>query len=166
DSLLRFIRTARVEVFKAQDFFLPAPLYAAWAHQLRGDQTAAHTAFESARTFLDSVITQLPDDWRIHASRGLALAGLGHRDEALREAHWLQQSPLYREDAFDRPLLAEDRARILAQIGETDAALEEIEKLLSGPSLLSDHTLRLDPRWDPIREHPRFKALLARYAGD
>ncbi|MBI3112675.1 MAG: protein kinase [Ignavibacteriales bacterium] len=166
DSLLRFIRKTRVEVFEAQDFFLPASLYAAWAHQLRGDQTAAHISFESARTFLDSVITQLPDDWRIHASRGLALAGLGHRDEALREAHWLQQSPIYREDAFDRLLLAEDRARILAQIGETDAALEEIEKLLSGPSLLSDHTLRLDARWDPIREHPRFKALLAKYAGD
>jgi len=25
------------------------------------------------------------------------------------------------------------------------------------------HKLRLDPRWDPIREHPRFKALLAKY---
>jgi len=26
------------------------------------------------------------------------------------------------------------------------------------------HTLRLDPRWDPNREHPRFKALLVKYA--
>ena len=28
---------------------------------------------------------------------------------------------------------------------------------------LSVHTLRLDPRWDPIREHPRFQTLLAKY---
>ena len=99
----------------------------------------------------------------MHAARGLALAGLGRRDEALREARWLQQSVVYREDAFDGPNVAEDRARILAQAGEADAALDEIERLLAGPSWLSVHTLRLDPRWDPIRDHPRFKALLAKY---
>ena len=42
----------------------------------------------------------------------MALAGLGRRDEALREAEWLKQSIVYREDAFDGPLLAEDRARM------------------------------------------------------
>ena len=51
----------------------------------------------------------------------------------------------------------------LAQAGEVDAALDEIEELLAGPGFLSVHTLRLDPRWDPIREHPRFQALLAKY---
>jgi len=25
------------------------------------------------------------------------------------------------------------------------------------------HALRLDPRWDSIREHPRFRALLSKY---
>ena len=30
--------------------------------------------------------------------------------------------------------------------------------------MLIVHMLRLDPRWDPIREHPRFKALLVEYA--
>ncbi|MEK6768306.1 MAG: hypothetical protein AABY85_04875 [Gemmatimonadota bacterium] len=140
-------------------------MYAAWAHQLRGDGPAARAAFDSARVLLDSVMRELPDDWRVHAARGLALAGLGRRDEALREARWLQQSVVYREDAFDGPNVAEDRARILAQAGEADAALDEIERLLAGPSWLSVHTLRLDPRWDPIREHPRFRALLARYAG-
>jgi hypothetical protein len=38
-----------------------------------------------------------------------------------------------------------------------------IERLLEKPSFLSVHTLRLDPRWDPIRDHPRFKALLAKH---
>jgi serine/threonine-protein kinase len=57
----------------------------------------------------------------------------------------------------------EDRARILAQVGDAEAALDEIARLLAGPSWLSVHTLRLDPRWDPIRDHPRFKALLAEY---
>ena len=40
----------------------------------------------------------------------------------------------------------------------------EIGRLLSGPSWLSVHTLRLDPRQNPIRNHPRFRALLQKYA--
>ncbi len=144
-------------------FFLPTSLYAAWAHELRDDDVAAHAAFDSARLLLDSVLAALPEDWRVHAAQGLALAGLGRRQEALREARWLQQSVVYREDALSSRLVAEERARVLAQAGELDAALDEIEQLLAGPGFLSVHTLRLDPRWDQIREHPRFQALLAKY---
>ena len=100
----------------------------------------------------------------MHAARGLSLAGLGLRDEALREARWLERSKVCRDDAYLGPLVRQWRAMVLAQIGEADAALDEIERLLAGPSDLSVHTLRLDPRWDPIREHPRFKALLVKYA--
>jgi hypothetical protein len=39
----------------------------------------------------------------------------------------------------------------------------EIEQLLAGPVPAGVHTLRLDPRCDPIREHPLFQALLLRY---
>ena len=166
DSLLQILTTARVPVFEGTTFFLPTSLYAAWAHQLRGDRTAARAAFDSARVLLDSVIRELPDDWRVHAARGLALAGLGRRDEALREASWLQQSVVYREDALQGPQLAEERAQILAQAGDAEVALDEIERLLAGPSWLSVHTLRLDPRWDPIRDQPRFKALLKKYGFD
>jgi serine/threonine-protein kinase len=163
DSVLLVLTTGRVGEFENVYFVLPGSLHAAWAHQLRGDRPAARAAFDSARVLLDSLMEELPDDWRVHAAHGLALAGLGRRNEALREARWLRQSMVYREDAFFGPLLAEDRARILAQTGEAGAALDEIERLLSNPSFLSIHTLRLDPLWDPIRDHPRFKALLAKY---
>jgi len=163
DSVLRVLMTARVGVLEGYTFYLPTSLYAAWAHQLRGDRPAARAAFDSARVLLDSAVRELPDDWRVHAARGLALAGVGRHDEALREARWLQQSVVYREDAAEGPGLAEDRARILVQAGHVDAALDEIERLLAGPSWLSVHMLRIDPLWDPIRDHPRFKALLAKY---
>lgn len=55
-------------------------------------------------------------------------------------------------------------ARMLAGIGDVDAALDEIERLLAGPSDLSVHVLRLDPSWDLIRNDPRFQALLVKYA--
>jgi hypothetical protein len=94
----------------------------------------------------------------------MALAGLGRRDEALREVRWLRESLIYRKDAYLRPGVEVGAAKILAQIGETDAALDAIDRLLAErPPALSTHFLRLDPLWDPIREHARFRALVAKH---
>jgi hypothetical protein len=53
---------------------------------------------------------------------------------------------------------------MLARVGETDAALTLIERLLAGPSLLSVHELRLNPDFDLTRGE-RYQALLGKYGG-
>jgi hypothetical protein len=45
-------------------------------------------------------------------------------------------------------------------VGEFDAAIDQIEFLLSISRSLSIPLLRLEPVWAPLREHPRFKKLL------
>ena len=162
DSVLVLLQNVRFAVFESQTDFLPAPLFAAWAHSLRGDRPAARAAFELSRAILDSVAKRLPNDWRVHAALGLTLAGLGRRDDALREALWLEQSEVRRGDAFDGRIVDAVRAQILAQAGENLGALDEIERLLEGPSFVTVHTLRLDPLWDPLRSNPRFHALMAK----
>ena len=59
----------------------------------------------------------------------------------------------------------EDLAFIYVLVGEFDAAFDQIERLFSTPSLFSVGLLQLDPRWDPLRDHPRYKAILTKYAG-
>ncbi len=162
-ALLAVVRSAQERVLQAQDYYIPWGLVAAWAHDLAGDQRAARESYRSALTALDSAARVMRDDPRIHAARGQVLAALGLRVEARREAEWLRRSPVYREDALQGPGFATERAAILARIGDADAALEEVERVLARPAFLSAHTLRLEPRWDPIRDHPRFKALLAKY---
>jgi len=162
-SLLQIPGIAGGHDFRGGNYDFSSGLYAAWAYRLRRDRAAARAAFDSARVRLETELKRSPDDWRVHGSLGLALAGLGRRSDSLEEARWLQQSAVYREDHFDGPILATLRAQILAQVGEADAALDEIERLLAEPSWLSVNVLQLDPRWDPIRDHPRFKALLAKY---
>jgi serine/threonine-protein kinase len=164
DSLLHLLRASGIAVFEGAHWVRPVSLYAAWAHQLRGDSAAAREAFDSARVFLDSLLREIPDDYRVHWARGLALAGLGRRADARAEARWLEQSPDYRGDERLGAWLADGRARILANAGDAEAALEEIERLLARPSYISVHTLRQEPNWDPLREHPRYRALLAKHA--
>jgi serine/threonine-protein kinase len=165
DSLLNLLATERAPVLRAGRLsYRPRSLYAAWAHQLRGDGPAARAAFDSALVLVDSVLTKLPDDWQVHAARGLALAGLGRREDALREVRWLQQTDTYQRDRIWGTWLGEYLADILAQAGEAEEAVDELERLMEPPTWVSVHKLRLDPRWDSLREHPRFEALLARYA--
>ncbi len=45
DSLLALLGSARDAVFESQLLFLPTSLYAAWAHELRGDDVAAPAAW-------------------------------------------------------------------------------------------------------------------------
>jgi TolB-like protein len=165
DSLLQILTLAHVQVFDGNGFFLPSALYAALAHQQRGDHPAARAAFDSALVLLDSVLRERPDAWPVHAAHGLALAGLDRRAEALREVEWLRQSEVYRKDAYIRQGLAQTCVEILARVGDADAALGEIQRLLAEPVGLSVQSLRLDPRWDPIRNDPRFQALLRQYGG-
>ena len=160
DRLLQVLQAARRPVFESELSFQPVALYSAWARRLAGDEPGAHAAFDSARVLLDARLADLPDDWRAHAARGLALAGVGRREAALQEVRRLEQST-GNADGYFRVQLSEDRARILAQIGEAGAALDEIERLLAGPSNLTVHVLRTDPVWDPIREYPRFQRLMA-----
>jgi TolB-like protein/Flp pilus assembly protein TadD len=164
DSLLLVLEDSPWTIFEWQLHYEPTALYAGWVHQMRGDDIAARAAFDSALVLLDSAVAILPSDWRVHAARGLALAGLGRRQDALTEASWLRESALYREDRVQGTWAVVARAQILAQVGETDGALAEIERVLARPSDESIHTIRLDPRYDPIRDDPRFLALLEQYA--
>jgi len=69
-------------------------------------------------------------------------------------------------DALDGPALEQFMAEIYMQCGDYEAAMDKLKLLLTIPSYTSVPLVRLDPLWDPVRDHPRFQRLLERYSGD
>ena len=162
DSLLSFLR-ANPKVLTNPTTYAPRTLVAAWAHLQRGDTAAARSAFDSARVLLDSIARAGSSDWQVRAWRGHALAGLGRHEEALREARWLEQFEASNRVYNYCSYVPVVRAEILVANGDTEVALAAIERLLVGPSGVTVPALRIDPRFDRIRNDPRFQALLVKY---
>ena len=67
------------------------------------------------------------------------------------------------EDPMFGPKNEENLAMVEAQVGELERAMTRMEHLLVTPYgafPLTQATLRLDPIWDPLRQHPHFKTLV------
>jgi tetratricopeptide (TPR) repeat protein len=139
----------------------PVVLMEAQAWRLAGHRTRAAASFEAARRLLDAELRTTPEDGRLRSSLAIALAGLGLHDEAIHEARQaVARMPF--PQAFDATAVREDAALALTMAGAHDAALDQLDILLSHPAHFSAQLLRLDPRWDPLRHQPRYHALLAR----
>lgn len=96
---------------------------------------------------------------------GFVYAKLGRKDDAVNAAKRFLESSRHPRDATAEAFANQFLAEVYLMVGESDAALEQLEWLLSHPSFLSVPLLRVDPLWDPLRRDPRFQALLAKYAG-
>jgi tetratricopeptide (TPR) repeat protein len=131
----------------------------ALAHRLAGDSAAAGKAFAAAHVHLASRLEQDSLDDRVHTALGLALAGLGRPEAAVRAAEeGVRLMPMPR-DAWVGARRARDLAEVYAMTGRAERAIEVLGRLLSMPSDLSPALLRIDPAWDPLRTDPRFQAL-------
>ncbi len=147
--------------------FTPKSAMAGIIYLFSGRRELARSSFEEARTVLEKELKERPDDQRVHSCLGVVLAGLGLKTEAILEGkHALEMYPVSK-DAYAAPFLVVNLAFIYALTGEDEAAIQELEYLLSIPNRqVSVPLLRIDPRWDPLRKDPRFQHLLQKYGGD
>ena len=150
-------------VIAFQDRFLPKALLLADLHRLLGESHMARSRYEEAALLLEREKTSHPDDARIRSALGMAYAGLGRKAEAILEARLGEELRPFSKDALVGPVMIEHLARVYTVVGEPEAALDQIERLLSGPIRFTVHMLELDPAWDPLRQRPRYRALLDKF---
>lgn len=140
--------------------FVPKALLYAQIYGRMGQSKLKQEHYDSARSFLEAKVTEWPEDARIHSSLGLAYAGLGRNEEAIREGKTAVKLLPVTKDAWRGPFRVCDLAHIYVMVGEYDAAIEQLEYLLSIPGEISIPLLKLDPTWDPLRDNPRFQKML------
>jgi serine/threonine-protein kinase len=138
----------------------PRELLEGDVYRLMGREDEARASYQAARAVLAKLVEERPKDHRVHSSLARANAGLGRKAEAIREAQAAVKLLPVSKDAYAGLYAVRALAAVYTTVGEHDAAIDQLEYLLSIPSLWSAWDLRLDPRWDPLRNHPRFKKLV------
>jgi len=130
-----------------------------------GNQALAEQHFHQAiQVTLDSFEQGGIDSYTYHITRGIARAYLGEPASAIKEIEEAVRMRPVSADAWEGPTASIARAEVLMMVGRTDEAISEIESLIGYPNTITLAGLRLDPTWDPLRQNPRFKALLAKVA--
>jgi TolB-like protein/Flp pilus assembly protein TadD len=143
-----------------QFFYMPPTLVRGFAWRLKDDLGRAAAAFDSARIELEDAVKANPAEPRLRSALGLAYAGLGRKSDALREGREGARLMPPEKEAWRGSWRVFQLARIEAMVGETNAAIENLEYLLSIPFDLTVAELRIDPAWDSLRSDPRFEALV------
>src|SRR5262249_3980237 len=104
-----------------------------------------------------------PENAHRQVELALAQACLGEREPAMASATRAMELLPESKDAFDGPNITEAAASVYSIVGDTGRAIELLDGLLSRPSGTTVGTLQLNPVWDPIRNDPRFQALIGKY---
>src|SRR5438477_757196 len=130
---------------------------------LQGDKEKAQAELEQARVISEKLLREAPADPARHAQHGFILAVLGQKDEAIAEGKRAVELLPESQDALDGPSGTAALAQIYAWTGESDEAFRLLDHLLAVPSNITVPMLKLDPAWDPLRQDPRFQALIDKY---
>jgi serine/threonine-protein kinase len=164
ERLLGLLASIPVEYMDISDFVFSRSLIAGMVYHAMGQADSAGVHFNSAQVVLESKVAEDPEDHRVRSLLGMAYAGQGRKEDAIREGRRAVALCPVSKDAIVGPDRLEELAEILVAVGEYDAALDEIERLLTMPGGITIHSLRLDPSWDAVRTHPRFQRLLKAYS--
>jgi tetratricopeptide (TPR) repeat protein len=128
--------------------------------RMKGDVAGAEAAFNAVRVLQKQAVRAQPEDGPVLCVLGLIDAGLGHKEDALREGRRaLELAPLTK-DSLDGADVLYFYAVICAWTGERDLAIEQLETLAKIPAGVCYGDIRLNPDWDPLRGDPRFEKIV------
>ncbi len=142
----------------------PRPFLEGVIARMINDEAKARSAFTAARAEQEKIVQAQPNYGPALCVLGLIDAGLGRKEEALREGRRAVELLPVEKDAPHGVGMVKSLAMIAAWIGDKDLACEQLAIAIRGPSNLSYGQLKLMPFWDPLRGDPRFEQIVASLA--
>ena len=141
-------------------------LLKAEAAHFRRLPTAERAHGDSARVILEARLRARPDDEKMLTILGLAYSHVGRHQDAIRVGRRAAERLPVERDAVSGPFLQSNLALVYMAAGQYDRAIDILARLRSIPSWITPAALRADPIWEPLRSHPRFRALTEETAPD
>jgi tetratricopeptide (TPR) repeat protein len=131
---------------------------AAW---LGGDVAGAREYAGKSAVGFGEQLAAAPGDAQLHAARGVVLAMAGRGAEAVQDGERALDLGGPDKDFNAGPYILYSLARIHVLNGETEKAIDALERLVKVPNLFTRGWLRIDPYVAPLRSNPRFQKLVA-----
>jgi len=155
DAVARIsLRTTRVD--SGAYYLAKGDLYAR-----RGNRARARAYFDSARAVFEPRVRARPDDALFRSELAFAYAGMGRADDAVREGERSVALRPASRDVIANWVFTVALARVYTLTGRYDAAIDELRRQVEAKSpMASPMLLRVHPDFAPLREAPRFQALL------
>jgi tetratricopeptide (TPR) repeat protein len=160
------LAASRQTVSEDEMVYRPHSLLRGMAYDAAGDPATARAHYDTARAMMEDSVTAHPNDPRLYIALGMSLAGLGRREDAISSARQAMALAPISADIARATCFMGGAAEILAFLGEKDAAIRLLDRLLQMPAgrEASVPLLRVDPAYDRLRDDPRFEQMLQRYA--
>jgi TolB-like protein/predicted Ser/Thr protein kinase len=128
------------------------------------DDSRARSAFTAARAQQAKIVQAQPDYAPALCALGLIDAGLGRKEEALREGRHAVELQAAEKAATDGARVSMYLAIIAAWVGDKQLACEQLHVALRYQSPPNYGELKLLPYWDPLRGQPCFEKIVGSLA--
>ena len=162
EKALRSVKSIQGEiVMETETAYWLRDYFKAKIYDRLGEPATALEYYEQLRLHLESLTQEHPDDPRYRVELGKVYARMGKTEEAIREGVLATELMPFDNNAFEGAWFEWQLAYIYTWSGYADEAIDLLEHQLSIPSIVSRNSLRNDPDWDPLRDHPRFRELIA-----
>ena len=146
------------------NFRYPAAIMAGYAYDGMGRREEARQQYAAAVAQLAERRQATPDDYQVEAALGMAYAGLGQAEDAVRHARKATDLLSIERDAFEGTLYLFLLARVYARLGQHDAAFATLDTLFALPGFYSPNFVKHDPHFATLRSDPRFGARVAQWS--
>ena len=127
-------------------------------------------AFAKARPEMEKRVVAAPTQGLQLSVLAMIDAGLGRQEQAVQEGEHASDLVTFESSAVSAPIVRCNLAAVYAWNGQFDFAISELDQLVNRPAgsnLPAQPTygdLRRNPLWDPLRNDPRFTAIMKRLA--